>query len=145
MFFKIKWGNSLNKFYLYGSKIIKESSNSIYFENSLLPPGTAILEWDSSKNNMQQLPLLKRGMRYSIIPKLKVDPQNSIFIKVNFYNRIGDLVGTENFDLPFGDFIYPFDAYYYTIGLVNTSLKDLYFEYIIITTNHELKYFHRKG
>lgn len=136
--FELHWDLSTNKLFSYGSKIdyIKEKQE-VHFQNILCSPGETIIQWNSkisffSKNKGMQLPLLIRGQKYQLFPNIIATPKDSILIKVSFFDRIDQIVGSTIINENCKYFTYPLDAYSYSVELVNLQVKDLIFNKIVI-------------
>lgn len=138
MNFEIYWDTSISTFFSYGS-VVKyfTTDKKVIFNNILCSPGTVIVQWDSneyyySSNRLLQLPLLKRGYEYKLISDIKLEPEYSIFIKLSFYNRVGELVSTHVMNEQYDTFIYPLDGFSYKIELINMCVKNLKFSKLMI-------------
>ena len=131
----IYWGDSNS--YDFGTILIFYERNHVFFDNELLPPGEVIQEWYSIGNyqatrKITPLPLLKKNQTYHLILDMIPTPTLSIFTKIIFYNRYGDVVDykvTKSNELFFD---YPKNAYSYKIQLISAGLTALEFHHLEI-------------
>ena len=118
--------------FLYGSVVIYNSRDHVYFENSMVNSGTMIHEWTSSFNFQGNrltptLPLLKKGHRYRLVSQMTVQPQNGLYFRLIFmdrYNKQVDQVIEKDFDFTF---TYPEEAYHYKVQLLSAGLQSVDF------------------
>ncbi|WP_061413024.1 accessory Sec system protein Asp3 [Lactococcus sp. DD01] len=137
MDFDIVWNTSQINFYKYGAKIVYRSDHTVYFTNNFFPSGATIVKWTSNslyqgERTLLQLPLLKRGKHYELITDFTCEPQDSVLIKMEFYERSGKLMETCVFEGKGGDVTYPMGAYFYSISLINMGMRELLFKKIKI-------------
>lgn len=130
MDFDINWETSQINFYKHGAKIAYRSDRTVYFTNNFFPSGATIVKWDSNplyqrERTLLQLPLLERGKHYKLITDLTCNPQDSVLIKMEFYERSGKLMETCVFEGKGGDVTYPVGAYFYSISLINMGMREL--------------------
>ena len=80
------------------------------------------------------LPILSPEKQYWIKLNVKLKENESVYIKVEFYNRFNDLL---DFKIIYGvdSFIYPKTAAYYSIILVNNGVSSFVFQNIILSTD----------
>lgn len=131
----IHWGD--NHSYDFGTILTFYDRNHVFFDNELLPPGEVIQEWYSIGNyqatrTVTPLPLLKKDRTYYLILDMISTPRLSIFTKIIFYNRYGDVVSykvTKSNELFFD---YPKNAYSYKIQLISAGLTALEFHHLEI-------------
>ena len=140
MTFEIKWHPEMMDFYKYGSSIEYLREGEItHFKNEMYPPGATIVKWISNPNyqthrGFLQLPLLERGKNYHILITSETFPKQSVLLKMEFYNRVGERVGNQLIINKEGKITYPFEAYSYSIQLLNNGIKELFFKNIIISS-----------
>lgn len=135
----ITWNYESGDSYLFGSKINYIAPDCVEFDNYLLPPGTDIRTWRSKMNFQWNkmgniLPILSPEKQYWIKLNVKLKENESVYIKVEFYNRFNDLL---DFKIIYGvdSFIYPKTAAYYSIILVNNGVSSFVFQNIILSTD----------
>ena len=135
----ITWDYETGDSYLFGSNINYIAPDCVEFDNNLLPPGTDIRTWRSKMNFQWNkmgniLPILSLEKQYWIKLNVKLKENESVYIKVEFYNRFNDLL---DFKIIYGvdSFIYPKTAAYYSIILVNNGVSSFVFQNIILSTD----------
>ena len=79
------------------------------------------------------LPILSPEKQYWIKLNVKLKENESVYIKVEFYNRFNNLL---DFKIIYGvdSFIYPKTAAYYSIILVNNGVSNFVFQNIVLST-----------
>lgn len=134
----ITWDYESGVSYLYGSKINYIAPDCVEFENNFLPPGTDIRSWRSKMNFQSNkmgntLPILSPEKQYWIKSNVKLKENESVYIKVEFYNRFNDLL---DFKIIYeqDSFIYPKEAAFYSIILVNNGVSNFVFQNIVLST-----------
>lgn len=137
MTFEVHWEPSQNSTYIYGSTIQYLDSGVVSFKNERMPPGTAIVKWLSlpsfqADKGLIQLPLLKRGSVYRFSLALKSIPEHSVLIKVDCFERSGELISTRVVPVAGGDILYPDTAFSYSVELIGTGVKELFFHSLFI-------------
>lgn len=133
----ITWDPREDETYLNGSQI-KLTEQGVFFKNELMSPGKALVTWRSQENyqasrRIPKLPLLQRNTRYKLKLKAQFAVPGSVYLKLSFYSHFGELIATEFIKEKTGSFIYPKDAYEYKLELINAGVKELNFEYLLIT------------
>lgn len=93
----ITWDYESGDSYLFGSNINYIAPDCVEFENNLLSPGTDIRSWRSKMNFQVNkmgniLPILSPEKQYWIKLNVKLKENESMYIKVEFYNRFNDLL-----------------------------------------------------
>lgn len=131
----ILWGEQ--ETYLYGTMFEIHPDASITFDNPLLPPGEIIHTWYSLGNyqanrQVTPLPLLMRNHVYSIQASMQETPEPGVFLKVIFYDRYEDEIGTEVSKTQTLQFTYPADAYSYKIQLISAGMQQLEFQLLTL-------------
>lgn len=135
----IKWRNQSRHSYLFGTSLLFQNQR-VFFDNNLMPPGTVINEWFSQLNYQAnranpELPLLKRGKRYSIELRAQSVPVNRLYMNVSFKNRFGSEVDSIVLKNGEGEFIFPELAYSYSIQLMSGGCHSFDFDYFIINSS----------
>lgn len=142
---RIFWTTLAHSTYVYGAEIgVKEGR--VFYENPLLPVGAIVKEWRSQYNYqgsrvIPELPILKRGQTYTVSLVADIIPQNSIYIQIECYDRYNHRVDLIVMKDVREKFVFPLDAYTYSIQLLNAGCHQLLFDYIEITevTEQEVK------
>lgn len=137
MTFEVKWDQTQIDIYKHGSNIQFLNDNVVSFSNELIPAGSSIVKWISNMTyqggrTFLQLPLLKRGKIYHFSLESEVNPEASILLKIDCFNRSGQSVRTQVLSNKGGDVEYPWDAYSYSIELINIGISQLFFKRILI-------------
>lgn len=144
MVVQIKWGDSVKNAYNYGS-LVTFLENRVIFDNPMMSPSLPITSW-SSRSNFQgyraqpALPLLKRGQTYRLVLEADVTPANSIYIKVTYFDRLGEELYFDTLKDDQWLFTYPLGASHYTFELINAGCEHLVFDrLLLLESNQELK------
>lgn len=132
----ITWDPREDETYLNGSQI-SLSEGEVTFENELMSPGKPLVTWYSQQNyqanrNLAKLPLLTRGQTYQLKLVATVEPRQTLYLKVSFYSRFGEVLQTAFIKDLQGEFEYPKDAYEYRLELINAGAKKVNFKYLIL-------------
>lgn len=132
----ITWDPREDETYLNGSQI-SLSEGKVTFENELMSPGKPLVTWYSQQNyqasrNLAKLPLLTRGQTYQLKLVATVEPRQTLYLKVSFYSRFGEVLQTAFIKDLQGEFEYPKDAYEYRLELINAGAKKVNFKYLIL-------------
>ncbi len=136
--FIIYWQPNIGKTYMYGSNINYLTKDHVIFENNFFPAGSCIHSWTSLGNyqdqrSARQLPLLEKGCQYDIKLDATTSPQKTLYIQLKFYDRYESLLDVVTIKDKQGSFVYPNDAYYYELSLINGGLKEIIFHNLVIT------------
>lgn len=143
MKYEIKWDKRINNYFIHGSKLtFFKEDDEVHFENPYISPGSVIVQWGSDPNYQDartgiQLPLLRRGKVYQLIPDLLVYPENSVAVKFCEFDRTGGQISTQAFSLQGGEFVFSETAYSYTIELISTGAEALCFKKIDLIQKQE--------
>lgn len=132
----ITWDPREDETYLNGSQI-SLSKGEVAFKNELMSPGKPLVTWYSQQNyqtnrNLAKLPLLTRGQTYQLKLVANVEPHQTLYLKVSFYSRFGEVLQTVFIKDAQGEFEYPKDAYEYRLELINAGAKKVNFKYLIL-------------
>lgn len=131
---QVYWeSTNLYKQYRNGSVIEFRPRKRVAFKNPLMAAGKVIMKWKSSGNyqsdkTVPPLPMLSVGHRYRLLARLKVTPQNTLIIRLTFYNRQGEQIKQLNLNGFDDQFDYPQDTSTYTVELVNAGCIALDFD-----------------
>lgn len=134
---RIYWGNLSTTSYFFGTTVKKLQHHSVLFENVMIPSSQVIKEWSSNYNfqgsrRSPELPLLKRNQLYTLVSQVTVIPEKTIFFEIIFKNRYGEKIGNAISKDGNLDFMYPNDAYSYTVRLMSAGLEELRFDFLEI-------------
>lgn len=128
---EINWGE-LGMTFMYGTMIKYHSNYHLSLSNSLVPSGEILKTWFSSMNyqasrTQPSLPLLKRKCNYQLCMNFDCNPRNSIYIKISFLDRYGDVIEEKIEKKKVFDFTYPDDTYTYQVSLLSAGFESLDF------------------
>lgn len=141
MNFDVKWAPEMMDYYKHGSTVeYLEGKKIVFFKNNMSPPGATLAKWVSNPNYQRdrgfvQLPLLEKGKSYQISLQVKASPNPSPLIKITFYNRAEEVIGTKWISNNEGGFTYPKKAYAYSIELIDNGIEELFIKNIVIFSN----------
>lgn len=132
----IYWQHFAKSSYNHGGSFYFQDGK-VFFSNPLMPPSFAMNEWVSQTNFQDNrvepdLPLLKRGHTYQIDLEADIVPQKTVYIRIDYYNRLNDQIGFEILKNDKRDFCYPKDAYWYKISLINAGCESMVFKHMVI-------------
>lgn len=138
--FDITWKKIHKNTFMYGAKL-KFNNNFVSMDNSLMPSGMVIHEWNMLSNyttnkQVPSLPLLKKGSNYKIKFDYDVIPEKSVYFKIVLYKKNGEKIKTMIIEDDDSEFEYPKDAYSYKIELMNAGFQHLQFYRTIIEDQH---------
>lgn len=136
MVFRIKWPQGAPPSYLHGS-YVSFIGNKVVFDNALMSPGFSLMSWTSRTNYQANriqpsLPLLERGRFYQLDLQAVVKPANSLYVKVTYFDRLGQEIGVDVLKEQSWIFQYPITAFYYTLELLNAGCEYLAFDQILL-------------
>lgn len=140
----IYWQHDAGNTYLYGSKITYLDTNHVLFENELFPSGAKIHAWQSQGNYQAQrmsvqLPILRRDHSYRLYIDALAVPKKTLFVQVTFYDRYDTVIDQVIIKKQEQSFIYPKQAFWYEVALINAGLRSLDFYNIRIAEESESK------
>ncbi|GBG96357.1 accessory Sec system protein Asp3 [Lactococcus termiticola] len=138
----IKWGESFSESYAFGAKVKKEP-NSVYYSASMMPVASKIRTWKAIGSfavdrTSPALPLLLAGEEYHIKALLEADDNASFELRVDCYDRFGNLIEMFSNDGLELTFTYPNETVNYEVALVNKRHKYLYFNYLLISDKENI-------
>lgn len=143
MNFDVRWSPEMTDYYKHGSTVeYLDGKKVVFFKNNMLSPGAILAKWVSNPNyqgdrGFMQLPLLEKGECYHIALQAIASPNPSPLIKITFYNRVEEVIGTKLISNNEGGFTYPPKAYAYAIELLNNGIEELFLQKISITSNRK--------
>lgn len=134
---RITWNEYTKDAYLYGSEISFPAKDHVIFKNELMPPGTVIKSWFSSTRYQSMrieptLPIIDGEARYHIVLEASAKPKNGLLLRILFFNRRNEEVGSRIIRDGEGDFQCPKDTFHYDIQLINGGAKEFHFSAITI-------------
>ncbi len=128
----VYWDETVQDSYAYGSTVSFAWDGSVTFENEGMPPGFVIREWHSysdyrMRQTAPQLPMLEEGKCYCLRIVKQDDPERGSFVRINYYDRRGDLLSFQMLKEKEGVLTYPREAFRYTLQLVQGGARTVYF------------------
>ena len=128
---EILWGLNLRT-YMYGSTVVKRQDGYVQYYNPLVPSGSDLKSWVAIQNyqsdrTQPDLPLLKKGHSYDLTANLEAVPTGSVFLKVSFLDRYDNEIKQLIEKSTQMTFVYPHEAYTYSISLLSAGVKELDF------------------
>ncbi len=134
---RIGWNEYTKDTYLYGSEISFLAKDHVVFKNELMPPGTVIKRWFSSTKYQSMrieptLPIIDGEARYHIFLEASAKPKNGLLLRILFFNRREEEVGSQLIRDGEGDFQCPEDTFHYEIQLINGGVREVHFSAMII-------------
>nr|WP_263314634.1 accessory Sec system protein Asp3 [Mammaliicoccus sp. Marseille-Q6498] len=135
-YFNIKWKHINSSTFMYGTYLSFKEKGT-YFENSLVPSGIVINEWNMMSyypkdKSSPTLPILEKGEIYQFKFDYDVEPESSIYFKVIYYRKDGtelDYLIVRNKSC---EVTYPEEAYSYKIQMINAAAERIIFREITI-------------
>lgn len=133
----VYWDHYAQDAWMYGSTITFRSAADILFENTGMPPGFSVKEWFSSTDYAKQrlepqLPLLLEGETYYVRVCREDEPQNGSFLRLNFYDRQGDLLEFQMIRGEGGRVTCPEGTFRYTAQLVEGGARRICFHCLML-------------
>lgn len=133
----VYWDHYAQDAWLYGSTISFLPDGAVLFENGEMPPGFSVREWfslmDYQEKRMEpQLPLLEEKKAYHILTRKMDEPENGSFLRLNFYDRQGELLDFCLLREEEGSFTYPEGAFSYSLQLVQGGAEKIRFRYLAL-------------
>ena len=134
----IEWNHHAYQRYLYGMTIQNNERNQVILESGLIPPTAVLLKWESQLNYQMArhavtLPLLIPNQPYYVAMKVQTVPQNSVYLRLNFYDQHDQLLQTDVIKSESGQFVYPSQAVHYTMELVNMCSQQIVYDKILLS------------
>ena len=133
----VYWNEYVSDTYLYGSKIKFHKKNQVEFSNQLMPPGTVIKQWHSKTNYWLQkkepaLPIIDGETEYVIRINIDVPENESIIVKLAFFDRYGVDAGHLIIRDKETRFRCPLKTYSYRLQLINSGVTSFIYHSIVI-------------
>ncbi|RAI78917.1 accessory Sec system protein Asp3 [Macrococcoides goetzii] len=133
--YSIQW-NNIDQSFMYGTII--SQNDGIHFTNYQTPAGIPIHEWKMttdfySDKTTPDLPILRRGGRYTFSFHYKAIPETGIYFKITFYRRNETVTHEVIIQEKEVQLTVPDDCYSYKIEMMSASIQTLHFQSIEIT------------
>ncbi len=133
----VYWDHYAQNCWLYGSTVSFLPDGEVLFENIGMPPGFPIREWFSATDYSQQriepqLPLLEENVSYHVQVFKEDEPEKGSFLRLNFYDRQGDLLGFQMIQENEGSFVCPKGTFRYILQLVQGGARRIRFRYLLM-------------
>lgn len=143
MNYTVYWGQLRDEDFAYGSRIKVHHPGWIDFQNGQIPSGKLIHQWNTQTDftfdrENPALPYLIPGTRYYVNINMKMDPADSLYFVLNFYQFGGEKIEEVHLTNTKPDFVYPDGAMYYDIQLLNAGNKSFSFYNLEIYTRKML-------
>ena len=145
----IYWDNHAANTYLYGSNVVFHNEDEVFYDNELMPAGDVIRTWYSNVNYQAlrlsaQCPMLIEKREYRLRQNITTIPEETTFIRINFFNRYNEVIDSQIIREKEGTFIVPNEMYSYTIELLNAGCQNFTFNSLEIleVDNH---FYHKDG
>lgn len=134
---KIYWNEYTKYSYIYGSEIIFRRKDDVEFKNELMPPGTVIKRWFSRTNYQMMriepsLPMIDGEGRYHISMNVSGAEEETLLLKLVYYDRYDQEVGSQIIRYGSGYFQCPLKTYSYEVQLINAGAQEFHFHSITI-------------
>ncbi|USS90028.1 accessory Sec system protein Asp3 [Fructilactobacillus carniphilus] len=132
----LTWGQALNAAETHGA-LVNYEMDGVEISAPMLPPGTDLYTWRSQQSfdvtrSQGALPLLEVKKEYQLISKIRMNPEQSIYFKINTYDRNQHLVKEFILDESNPTFRYPETAQSYEISLVMKANHDFTFHWVAL-------------
>lgn len=130
--------------YLYGTEL-EFLDNEVVWRNPRVASSKHLLKFTSRTNYQAErkspdLPVLTPGASYELVSDVETIPVDSIFIRINFYNRQNELLHFEIMRDKTCDFICPKDTFVYDIILISSGCTAFRFQKLQLFDFGEISY-----
>lgn len=134
---EIYWTPDMDSAFNFGSHVIVDAYDRVSFHNRLMTSGVTMKSWSVALNyqgakTVPQLPHLKINHQYRIVLHAKMQPENSIMIRLDFTDIQGNSLKQYNFNRTNAYFTVPAETVGISLELVNAGNVHLDFERIEI-------------
>lgn len=134
---EIYWPPDMDSAFTFGSHVIVDAYDRVSFHNRLMTPGVVMKAWSVAVNYqgskiVPQLPHLKINHQYRIVLHAKMQPENSLMIRLSFNDIQGNTLKQYNFNRSNAYFTVPAETITMSLELVNAGNTHLDFERIEI-------------
>ena len=128
----IYWDETAQDSYAYGSNVSFAWDGSVVFENEGMPPGFVIRQWQSYSDyeaslTAAKLPMLEEGKSYHLRVIKQDEPEDGSFLRINYYDRKGELLEFQMLKETESVITYPKGAFRYTLQLVQGGARTIRF------------------
>lgn len=139
----IYWEDDADETYLYGSRLAFEG-RQVSFANRLMPAGTSLKRWKSKTNfqadrSQPSLPLLHQGKTYQLTLLAQAQPADTLFLKVSFFDILGQLISVTLLRDDDRQFTFPEEAFSYQIELVNGGCHSFEFDALVLSDQEQVR------
>lgn len=123
--------------YVNGSQITRWAKDDLEFHNPWMPAGAVVARWDlsydySNGRLVPDLPLLTPGKKYQIKLIAEMDQPAGLLVRLLFFNFDGHIVARKVMRQKQGEFVFPEEADFYAVELVNAGVTSFRFHRIDI-------------
>ncbi|MCD7112034.1 accessory Sec system protein Asp3 [Limosilactobacillus agrestis] len=137
---QVYWESMLDT-YMFGSNLKIANNNHVEFVNRLMPSGKIITAWHSSSNyqatkQVPKLPILTNRRRYRINIHADFNPNNSVIIRIVFFDVQGEKIKKIDFRSKTKEFVFPENAVSYDIELINSGNISISFDRLEICNSN---------
>ena len=134
---RIFWNRYQGQTYLYGTILDFAKDRSVTVRVPLMPSGKVLYTWYSVRDFQRDreepaLPLLTEGRRYRITAYLESEPDDSVLLRIRFFNRQDTETGVFLPDGLSDLFTVPRGAFSYALELVKKGCETVRFHYVEI-------------
>lgn len=134
----IHWENYVKNSYLYGTTLKFLENKEVYYKNALANTGITIKKWESQYNfqaakSSIELPLLSNDNKYEIAVNANVIPEDSLYLRINFYDIYSELIEYKIIKNMKGIVSIPKNTFKYNIELFSAGLREMTFYNLAIT------------
>lgn len=133
----VYWNDYAKDTFINGSEIFFHGKDDVEFKNDFMSPGTVIKKWHS-KTNFQidkvepTLPMIDGEGKYRIRLYCSEDGMNKLLLKIRYYNRYNNEIGSEI--IRDGEIIFkcPIQTFSYDVELISSGANHFHFNFIEI-------------
>ena len=133
----IYWDNYAKDVFTNGSEIVFHDKTDVEYKNSLLSSGTVIKKWHSMTNYQLDkceptLPMIDGEGKYRIRLYVSEDGYNKLLLKIRYYDRYHNEIGSEI--IRDGEMIFkcPIRTFSYDVELISSGVEHFHFNFIEI-------------
>lgn len=104
--------------------------DAVIWRNDLVLSGQSVVRWSS--RGQADLPVVKPGERYVLRRVVQQDERMFVYVVVQFYDRNGQVLGSETRDEVEMSFQVPYETAYWTIDLQGAGTGEITFNYFTL-------------
>ena len=124
--------------YLYGTEIRYPKDGSVTVRAPLVPSGKVLYAWHSETSYQKDrieptLPLIREGARCGIRMDYTCEPAETVLFRLVFYDRQKEEIEAIVTEKDTMSFVFPEDAYQYSLELVQGGFDTLTFRSAVLT------------